>query len=41
MACAADFDLTRISQLFVVSREVATIAVQTHWQWLQPKKRRR
>jgi Zn-dependent peptidase ImmA (M78 family) len=40
-ACAADFDLERLSQLFAVSQQVATIAVQTHWQWLQTSRRRR
>jgi Zn-dependent peptidase ImmA (M78 family) len=40
-ACRGGFDLDRLSQMFVVSRDVATIALETHWQWLQPKKRRR
>ncbi len=40
-ACAVGFDLERLSGTFVVSKEVATIALETHWRWVQTKKGKR
>lgn len=40
-ACADGIDLARLGVIFVVSQEVATIAVQTHLRSLQPTRRRR
>jgi len=40
-ACIEGFDLERLAKIFVVSQEVATIAVETHWRWVQPKRRKR
>jgi Zn-dependent peptidase ImmA (M78 family) len=40
-ACAEGIDLERLGEVFVVSQEVAAIAVQTHLRSLQPRARRR
>jgi Zn-dependent peptidase ImmA (M78 family) len=34
-------DLERFGRIFNVSQEVVAIAVQTHWRWLQPTRRKR
>jgi Zn-dependent peptidase ImmA (M78 family) len=40
-ACADGIDLARLGEIFVVSQEVATIAVQTHLRSLHPTRSRR